>query len=430
MPLSDSNTFVLPSQGSAIAVSRTQFNNTLRALLQNFYSSSIPSSDNLIDTGTNMSATNYNGMFYRNSTTGMLYVSDTAITSASGRTNNPVGGSFTRYGIAWRQQGSLVAAAANISSFDVGEAFAIVRDTEGSSNNSIWMRIATTGTFDSDFVNLRAPQTNIPLSPADESVTGPKLNASLYTIPTTAMEFSSTVTMAPRLVITSFANNQNIYSTSVIELKTSTSTNDVSISFNNTVKQALLKMIPGDTGDDVRGVGVYTTDADLAPIRANVVLSSTIMGSTSETVAPLIPAGVVVAWAGAAAPSGWLECAGGAVSRTTYAALFAICSTTFGVGDGATTFNLPDARGRAIYGAYASLTRGSTSTATGTSFLTTSAATSTGISTHSYTTSTTNSTTDKDVTNSISVVTGINDHAAHTHSVTMSGISMMYIIKT
>jgi microcystin-dependent protein len=45
------------------------------------------------------------------------------------------------------------------------------------------------------------------------------------------------------------------------------------------------------------------------------------------------------------APTGWLECSGAAVSRTTYAGLFTAIGTVFGVGDGSTTFNLPDMRG-------------------------------------------------------------------------------------
>jgi len=47
----------------------------------------------------------------------------------------------------------------------------------------------------------------------------------------------------------------------------------------------------------------------------------------------------------ATAPAGWLKCNGAAVSRTAYAALFLVIGTTYGVGDGATTFNLPDLRG-------------------------------------------------------------------------------------
>ena len=63
-----------------------------------------------------------------------------------------------------------------------------------------------------------------------------------------------------------------------------------------------------------------------------------------------IPSGTVSAFAGAAAPAGYLICDGSAVSRTTYSDLFAVCSTTYGSGDGTTTFNLPDLRGEFVRG--------------------------------------------------------------------------------
>lgn len=63
-----------------------------------------------------------------------------------------------------------------------------------------------------------------------------------------------------------------------------------------------------------------------------------------------IPAGVVMDYAGPSVPTGWLECDGAAVSRATYAALFTAISTTWGAGDGSTTFNLPNFRGRARIG--------------------------------------------------------------------------------
>lgn len=59
-----------------------------------------------------------------------------------------------------------------------------------------------------------------------------------------------------------------------------------------------------------------------------------------------LPPGVTLPYGGAAAPSGYLICDGSAVSRTTYANLFTILSTTYGGGDGSTTFNLPDLRQR------------------------------------------------------------------------------------
>lgn len=63
-----------------------------------------------------------------------------------------------------------------------------------------------------------------------------------------------------------------------------------------------------------------------------------------------VPAGCGMDYWGTSAPSGWLFAYGQAVSRTTYAALFAAIGTTFGAGDGSTTFNLPDKRGRSSFG--------------------------------------------------------------------------------
>lgn len=63
-----------------------------------------------------------------------------------------------------------------------------------------------------------------------------------------------------------------------------------------------------------------------------------------------VPAGSITDYAGSSAPTGWLLCYGQAVSRTTYATLFTAISTTYGSGDGSTTFNLPDLRGRVTAG--------------------------------------------------------------------------------
>ncbi|MGU3399139.1 phage tail protein [Brucellaceae bacterium D45D] len=63
-----------------------------------------------------------------------------------------------------------------------------------------------------------------------------------------------------------------------------------------------------------------------------------------------VPVGETKIFAGDTPPQGWLLCFGQAVSRTTYAALFAVIGTKFGVGDGGSTFNLPDMRGRVPVG--------------------------------------------------------------------------------
>ena len=62
------------------------------------------------------------------------------------------------------------------------------------------------------------------------------------------------------------------------------------------------------------------------------------------------PSGMVITFAGNTAPTGYLACDGSAVSRTTYSDLFAVCGTIYGVGDGSTTFNLPDLRGEFVRG--------------------------------------------------------------------------------
>jgi len=64
----------------------------------------------------------------------------------------------------------------------------------------------------------------------------------------------------------------------------------------------------------------------------------------------IVPPGVIFGSARSTAPAGFLLCDGSAVSRTTYAALFAAISTTYGAGNGSTTFNVPDLRGRSLVG--------------------------------------------------------------------------------
>lgn len=81
-------------------------------------------------------------------------------------------------------------------------------------------------------------------------------------------------------------------------------------------------------------------------------------GQLDAAVVDAFPAGVMMAYGGAAAPSLWLMCDGTAVSRTTYSALFAAIGTAYGVGDGSTTFNLPDLRDKYPIGDSASLTLG------------------------------------------------------------------------
>lgn len=71
-------------------------------------------------------------------------------------------------------------------------------------------------------------------------------------------------------------------------------------------------------------------------------VTSSIQSQINAIAAVTVPSGVMVDFGGMAAPTGWLLCDGSAVSRTTYANLFAAIGTAWGVGDGSTTFNLPN----------------------------------------------------------------------------------------
>lgn len=102
---------------------------------------------------------------------------------------------------------------------------------------------------------------------------------------------------------------------------------------------------PGLVGEQT----LYTGDLDPAD---DMLLrrqgTNTLVRVTIEQVQT--PAGTVIQYAGNTVPTGWLACDGSAVSRATYATLFAAIGVTYGAGDGSTTFNLPDARGRAVAG--------------------------------------------------------------------------------
>jgi microcystin-dependent protein len=70
----------------------------------------------------------------------------------------------------------------------------------------------------------------------------------------------------------------------------------------------------------------------------------------AAVLAKFVPAGSIVAFGGTVAPTGYLLCNGQAVSRTDYADLFTAIGTAFGSGNGSTTFNVPDFRGRFLRG--------------------------------------------------------------------------------
>ncbi len=96
------------------------------------------------------------------------------------------------------------------------------------------------------------------------------------------------------------------------------------------------------------GAGLIYYDSVNAVIRVHDGTSWSSLGGSSSIDMPI---GSIQPWLGASTPSGWLVCAGQAVSRSTYSGLFSIVSTRFGTGNGSTTFNVPDLQGYQVVGA-------------------------------------------------------------------------------
>jgi len=92
-------------------------------------------------------------------------------------------------------------------------------------------------------------------------------------------------------------------------------------------------------------VGEATKNDYSSFITQNITDGDTTHAPSADAVYDLIIIGAITMYGAATAPTGWLLCNGAAVSRTTYAALFAVIGTTYGTGDGSTTFNVPDMRG-------------------------------------------------------------------------------------
>lgn len=145
--------------------------------------------------------------------------------------------------------------------------------------------------------------------------------------------------ITPAPAITAYAVGQ-MFSFKAVNANTTTSTLNV-----NGLGVKTIKKIDGSTNlasGDIGAGQIVLVEYD----GTNFILL-TIPGSISQSLAQI---GAIQMYGGSSAPTGWLLCDGSAVSRTTFAALFAILSTTYGAGDTTTTFNVPDMRGRVPVG--------------------------------------------------------------------------------
>ena len=79
-------------------------------------------------------------------------------------------------------------------------------------------------------------------------------------------------------------------------------------------------------------------------------INATNLNNIENGIATANITGSITMYAGTTAPDGWLICDGSAISRTDYADLFSVIGTTYGTGDGSTTFNIPNLKGRVPVG--------------------------------------------------------------------------------
>lgn len=129
------------------------------------------------------------------------------------------------------------------------------------------------------------------------------------------------------------SNGITIRDRKALRLRDTSNSNFVAIQAPSNVASDVTLTLPSDDGD------------------ADDVLKTDGSGNLSFTALPqAVPTGSVHVMATTTVPSGYLECDGSAVSRTTYADLFAIIGTTWGNGDGSSTFQLPDLRGEFVRG--------------------------------------------------------------------------------
>jgi microcystin-dependent protein len=189
--------------------------------------------------------------------------------------------------------------------------------------NSAWITIGTLGATNWGLAALASPTfTGVPLAPTAAAGTN------TTQIATTAFVVSSFLPLAGGTV----TGNIKLNAQSDIRFADADSTNYVALQAPATVATDLTLTLPATDGSSGQAL---TTNG------SGALAFATIGG---------VPTGAVFYFAANTEPTGFLKCDGRPVSRTNYSALFAVTGTTYGVGDGDTTFNLPDLRGEFIRG--------------------------------------------------------------------------------
>lgn len=154
-----------------------------------------------------------------------------------------------------------------------------------------------------------------------------------------ALASTSSGTSAPN---TTYANQFWYDETNnILKMRDEANANWINLGTLDQVAKTYLPYVNGTAITGMSSQAVAEAGTDNATLMTPLRVAQAIDAQVST-----IPSGAVAHFAMNTAPTGWLKANGALVSRTTYAALFSAIGTTFGVGDGSTTFALPDMRGR------------------------------------------------------------------------------------
>ena len=158
---------------------------------------------------------------------------------------------------------------------------------------------------------------------------------------------------------TNFASKDSLSTGNALKIIKGT---ELDAEFNNISTAVATKanlLSPTFTGTPVLPTGTLATTQS-AGNNTTAIATTAFVKTAIDAIPVSVTSGSMLMWPTATAPSGYLLCNGQAVSRSTYATLFAVTSTVYGVGDGSTTFNVPDLRDRFPIGAGTTYSAGGT----------------------------------------------------------------------
>ena len=216
-------------------------------------------------------------------------------------------------------------------------------------NTSLSNNITNISTNTTNLTNLTNKEINDVLN----------LNQSISNLSITSSNYVTTIQKNADFanVNTSLSNNITNISTNTTNISTNTTnlTNLTNKEINNVLNlNQGISNLSITSSNYVTLSGTQTLVGKTIDYSLNTILnlpsSGGGSGSTSNYYLNDQPIGAIIDYVGTSAPTSWLMCYGQAISRSTYADLFTIIGTAYGIGDGSTTFNLPDLRGRVTAG--------------------------------------------------------------------------------